>query len=162
MEGHLCSGGPTLNRHFVSMSFVSWDSGVLNPSGIIQVYQLARPLYSIMLDFCLNCPNLQRDGWMTSVYQGTSEGGGPSAVVKSACLESQISRVRAPLWHSIFNKEKMFTRSPQLVGRLHDREVYIYSVLDLRPPELEFRILCLEGSAISYISQSSGGSPCPV
>ena len=33
------------------------------------------------------------------------------------------------------------------------------SVLGLRPPGLEFRILCLEDSAISIISPSSGGSP---
>ena len=36
------------------------------------------------------------------------------------------------------------------------------SVLDLRPPGPEFRILCLEGSVISFISPSSGGSPGPV
>ena len=33
------------------------------------------------------------------------------------------------------------------------------NVLDLRPPGLEFRILCLEDSVISIISPSSGGSP---
>ena len=36
------------------------------------------------------------------------------------------------------------------------------SVLGLRPPRLEFRILCLEDSVISIISPSSGGSPGPV
>ena len=36
------------------------------------------------------------------------------------------------------------------------------SVLGLRPPELEFLILCLEDSVISIISPSSGGSPGPV
>ena len=36
------------------------------------------------------------------------------------------------------------------------------SVLGLRPPGLEFRILCLEGSVTSFISPSSGGSPEPV
>ena len=36
------------------------------------------------------------------------------------------------------------------------------SVLGLRPPGLEFRILCLEDSGISIISPSSGGSPGPV
>ena len=35
------------------------------------------------------------------------------------------------------------------------------SVLGLRPPGLEFRILCLEGSVILIISPSSGGSPGP-
>ena len=33
------------------------------------------------------------------------------------------------------------------------------SVLGLRPPGFEFRILCLEGSVISLISPSSRGSP---
>ena len=36
------------------------------------------------------------------------------------------------------------------------------SVLGLRPPVLEFRILCLKDSVISIISPSSGGSPGPV
>ena len=36
------------------------------------------------------------------------------------------------------------------------------SVLGPRPPGLEFRMLCLEGSVISFISPSSGGSPGPV
>ena len=34
-------------------------------------------------------------------------------------------------------------------------------MLGLRPPGLEFRILCLEDSVISFISPSSGGSPGP-
>ena len=45
-----------------------------------------------------------------------------------------------------------------IVGSLRDRG----SVLGLRPPGLEFRILCLEDSVISIISPSSGGSPGPV
>ena len=32
----------------------------------------------------------------------------------------------------------------------------------LRPPGLEFRILCLEGSVISLISPSPGGYPGPI
>ena len=43
-----------------------------------------------------------------------------------------------------------------IVGSLSDRRG---SVLGLRPPGLEFRILCLEDSVISFISPSSGGSP---
>ena len=35
------------------------------------------------------------------------------------------------------------------------------SVLGLEPPWLEFRIMCLEGSVISFISPSSGGSLDP-
>ena len=36
------------------------------------------------------------------------QGWGPGAVVKAACLESQKSRVRAPLWHSNSNEAKRF------------------------------------------------------
>ena len=36
------------------------------------------------------------------------------------------------------------------------------SVLGLKPPGLEFRIMCLEDTVISVISPSSGGSPGPV
>ena len=36
------------------------------------------------------------------------------------------------------------------------------SVLGFRPPGFVFRILCLEGSVISLISPSSGGSPGPI
>ena len=43
-----------------------------------------------------------------------------------------------------------------IVGNLRDREV------GLRPPGLEFRILCLEDSVISIISTPSGGSLGPV
>ena len=38
----------------------------------------------------------------------------------------------------------------------------LYLLTGLRPPGLEFRILCLEDSVISIISPSSGGSPGPV
>ena len=36
------------------------------------------------------------------------------------------------------------------------------SVLGVRPPGFAFRILCVEGSVISLISLSSGGSPDPI
>ena len=59
---------------------------------------------------------------------------------------------------------KMFFPHPRvklsIVGRLRDQ--YCGSVLGLRPPGLEFRILCLEDSVISFISPSSGGPPGPV
>ena len=35
-------------------------------------------------------------------------------------------------------------------------------MLGLRPPGLEFQILCLDDSVISIISPSSGGSPGPI
>ena len=58
---------------------------------------------------------------------------------------------------------KLFLPHPRvkvsIVGSLRDREV---ACVGLRPPGLEFRILCLEDSVISIISPSSGGSPGPV
>ena len=80
--------------------------------------------------------------------------------------------------------QKQLKTSPTLAGRLQEVRKWfnllpkllgvislIYcvepprpsgSVLDLRLPELEFRILCLEGSGISFISPSSGSFPGPV
>ena len=82
----------------------------------------------------------------------------PGAVVKAACLESRRSRVRTPFWPSSFIKTKCFS----LVKIHYCGERPRVSVLGLRPPWLEFRIMCLDGSVISFISPSSGGSPGPV
>ena len=94
----------------------------------------------------------------TSEYCFTSEG--PGAVVEAACLKSPRSRVRTPLWS--FQRNKLFL--PHSLVNIQ----YCWeppwprgSVLGLRPPGLEFRILCLERSVIPFISPSSGGSPGP-
>ena len=52
-------------------------------------------------------------------------GGSYGAVVKAACLKSQISRVRAPLWPSSFKETKCVfpAHSFNIVGSLRDREV---------------------------------------
>ena len=66
------------------------------------------------------------------------KGGGPRVVVSTAAFHaSEIQYCGVPTW-------------PR------------GSVLGLRPPGFEFRILCLEDSVISIISPSSGGSPGPV
>ena len=86
-------------------------------------------------------------------------GGGPRVVVSTAAFHA---RVRGSV-HGLggLKETKMFLPHPRvklgIVGSLRDREV-----LGLRPPGLEFRILCLEDSVISFISPSSGGSPGPV
>ena len=69
---------------------------------------------------------------------------------------------------TLFGKAVVFLAKSQLFGMTW---VFKYcgeppwprgSVLGLRSPGLEFRILCLEDSVISIISPSSGGSPGPV
>ena len=72
---------------------------------------------------------------------------GPGAVVKTACLESRRSRVWTLLWPSSF-----LLRS--IVKNLYCWELPWPrdSVLGLRPPGAEWRIMCLEGSVILFIS----------
>ena len=86
--------------------------------------------------------------------------GGPRVVVSTAAFHARV-RGSVPSLGGL-KETKMFLPHPRvkvsIVGRgLRDREVT--SVLGFRKPELEFRILCLEDSAIS---PSSGGSPGPV
>ena len=50
---------------------------------------------------------------------------------------------------------------PGLGGLKETKMFFPHPLLKLRPPGLEFRILCLKGSVISFISTSSGGSPGP-
>ena len=66
---------------------------------------------------------------------------------------------RSRQFESDTNVSSSFTRKTQYCGEPPWQRA---SVLSLRPPGFEFRILCLEGSVISLISPSSGGSPGPV
>ena len=84
------------------------------------------------------------------IYQ-IVQGGGLGAVVKTACLESRKSGVRAPLWPSSFKEKICFF---PLTCK--------YSILWGSSVTEKFRILFLEGSVISFTSPSSGGSPCLV
>ena len=90
-----------------------------------------------------------------------SRGGGPRVVVSTAAFHARV-RGSVPGLGG-FKETKMFLSHPRvkvsIVGSLRDRRG---SVLGLRPPGREFRILCLEDSVISFISSSSGGSPGPV
>ena len=71
------------------------------------------------------------------------------------------SRVRTTL--CFFQRHQMFLpRSLVKIEYCGEPPWSRDSMLDLRPPGLEFRILCLEGSVISFISASSRGSPGPV
>ena len=89
-------------------------------------------------------------------------------VVKAACLE------KLPAWkvrdrglepHSGFQvqRNKMFL--PRLLVKIQYCGEPLCpkdSVLGLRPPGLEFRIMCLDHSVISFMSPSSASSPGPV
>ena len=81
-------------------------------------------------------------------------------MVSTAAFDARV-RVSVPGLGGL-KETKMFLPHPRvkliIVGSLRERA----SVLNLRPPGLEFRIPCLEDSVISFISPSSGGSPGPV
>ena len=76
-------------------------------------------------------------------WDSDDRGGGPRVVVSTAAFHARVRGSVAGL------------------GGLKETK-NVSSVLGLRPPGLEFRILCLEDSVISIISPSSGGSPGPV
>ena len=86
---------------------------------------------------------------------------GPGAVVKAVCLKSRRSRFRTPLWPSSFKETKMFLpRSVVKILYCGELSWSRGSVLGLRPPGFEFRILCLKGNVISFISWSSLAYMC--
>ena len=84
-------------------------------------------------------------------------GGGPRVVVSNAAFHARV-RGSVPGLGGL--KEKKVsppsTCESQYCG---EPPCPRGSVLGLRPPGLEFRILCLEDSVISIISPSPGGSP---
>ena len=88
-------------------------------------------------------------------------GGGPRVVVSTAAFHARVRGSVPGLGGLKETKNVSFpsTRESQYCG---EPPWPRGNVLDLRPPGLEFRILCLEDSVISFISPSSGGSPGPV
>ena len=89
-------------------------------------------------------------------------GRGPYRVVLSTAAFHAKVRGSVPGYGGL--KETKNVSSPSTCGSQYCGEPLWPrgSVLGLRPPGLEFRILCLEDSVISIISPSSGGSPGPV
>ena len=78
-------------------------------------------------------------------------------MVKTACLESRRSRVRAPLWYSSSKETSFLSAHSQRfnsVESLRDREVAC-SASDRQGSNNES---CLEGSVISFILPPSAGS----
>ena len=88
-------------------------------------------------------------------------GGGPRVVASTAAFHTRV-RGSVPGLGGL--KETKNVSSPSTCESQYCGEPPWPrgSVLGLRPPGLEFRILCLEDSVISIISPSSGGSPGPV
>ena len=88
-------------------------------------------------------------------------GGGPRVVVSTAAFHARV-RGSVPGLGGL--KETKNVSSPSTCESQYCGEPPWPrgSVLGLRPPGLEFRVLCLEDSVISIISPSSGGSPGPV
>ena len=84
-----------------------------------------------------------------------NKGGGPRVVASTAAFQAR-ARGSVPGLGGL-KETKMFL--PQYCG---EPPWPRGSVLGLRPPGLELRILCLEDSVISIISPSSGDSPGPV
>ena len=88
-------------------------------------------------------------------------GRGPQGSVQHRCLSRQSS--------GFGSRSRRFERNQSVSSPSTCESQYCGeppwprgSVLGLRPPGLEFRVLCLEDSGISIISPSSGGSPGPV
>ena len=89
------------------------------------------------------------------------KGGGPGVVVSTAAFHARVRgsvpglgglKVTKNVSSPSTCESQYFGEPPWPRG----------SLLGLRPPGLEFRILCLEDSVISIVSPSSGGSPDPV
>ena len=83
----------------------------------------------------------------------------PDAMVKAVCMESRRSRVRTPLRSSSLKKKCFFHRSLVKIKYCGEHPWPRGSLLGLRPPGLEFRILCREVSVISSISPSCFPGP---
>ena len=107
----------------------------------------------ISFHFNLICRKMIEDNYVHIIG-----GGGPRVVVSTAAFHA---RVRGSVPDLGGLKETKTVSSPSTCESQYCGEPPWPrgSVLGLRPPGLEFRILCLEDSVISIISPSSGGSP---
>ena len=84
--------------------------------------------------------------------------GGPRVVFSTAAFHAR-ARGSVPGLGGL-KRTKMFLPHPRVITQYCGEPPWPRgSVLGLRPPGLEFRILCLEDSVISFISPFSGGSP---
>ena len=120
-------------------------------------YSLSRAIVSVIFTPTTNWKSLQPS---TNVFC-SHEGRGPRVMVSTAAFHARV-RDYVPGLGGL--KETKNVSSPSTCESQYCGEPPWprSSVLGLRPPGLEFRILCLEDSVISIISPSSGGSPGPV
>ena len=138
----------TLKQHWVNASCLLGGRWPGNKTTLIQRVVRARTL-SDDIHFNTRC------------YQSVShcDSVNMTSLTPQTCHE-------LPPWHS---RSRRFERNKNVSSPSTCESQYCGeppwprgSVLGLRPPGLEFRILCLEDSVISIISPSSGGSPGPV
>ena len=94
-------------------------------------------------------------------WKRTNGGGGPRVVVNTAAFHAR-ARGSVPGLGGLKETNNVFSPSTCESQYCGEPPWPRGSVLGLRPPGLEFRILCLEDSVISIISPSSRGSPGPV
>ena len=85
-------------------------------------------------------------------------GGGPRVVVSTAAFHARV-RGSVPGLGGLKETKNVSSSSTCESQYCGEPPWPRGSVLGLRPPGLEFRILCLEDSVISIFSPSSGGSP---
>ena len=88
-------------------------------------------------------------------------GGGPRVVISTAAFHARV-RGSVPGLGGLNETQNVSSPSTCETQYCGEPMWPRGSVLGLRPPGLEFRILCLEDSVISIISPSSGGSPDPI
>ena len=86
------------------------------------------------------------------------KGGGPRVVVSTAAFHARFWG-SFPGLGDLKKKKKNSSPSTHKTQYCGESPWRRRSVLGIRLPGFEFRILCLEGSVISLISPSSGGSP---
>ena len=91
----------------------------------------------------------------------TCQGGGPRVVASTAAFHARV-RGSVPGLGGLKKNKNVSSPSTCESQYCGEPPWPRGGVLGLRPPGLEFRILCLEDSVISIISPSSGGSPGPV
>ena len=125
-------------------------------------FQQARDIHPMLGQRRRRWPNIVPTLGERLVFAGlhlSTMGGGPRVVVSNAAFHARVRGLFPGL--SGLRETKMFLPHPlvklSIVGSFRYRELACRPQR-LRPPGLEFRILCLKGSVISFISQSSGAN----
>ena len=136
--------------------FINWCSrirSVLERSGLDQIWESQNigDTNKFMLLFKESIVGIFTQQW----------GGGPRVVVSTAASHARV-RGSVPGLGGLKETKTVSSHPRVKVGSCWEPPWPRGSVLGLRPPGLEFRVLCLEDSVISTISPPSWGSPGPV